>query len=94
MILFEYIHDKWIEEKNHVAYGFSILSGWVVSLYALPDNSVVMVLGWVTILKTLFGVGVSMLTLFAGMIVTDVYKYCKPKVIKYFKKLFNKKTLK
>lgn len=81
--MFNFIKDFFshLSKEERVIASFGGIWGWIWSLHLMDVGTFT----WDFFVKGIAGIAMSSAGVFAGLIVKDVYKYTKPKAIKYFK---------
>lgn len=82
---FDYFIDRISDSENSIAKGSGILGGFFLGTFFIFNTpGLGAVLTWEFLIKSLFGITISVITTMCVLIVTDLYKYTKPKVIEKF----------
>lgn len=70
-----------LSREERVIVGVSGLWGWILNLHLLDLRTFT----WDFFVKGLAGLAMSSAGIFTGLVIKDLYKYAKPKAMKYMK---------
>lgn len=86
----DYISDRFTETDNVVAKTTGFAGGFIAMIYFNYDmmSNPTLLFTWVGLVSTIVVFATSAITTIIVLIATDLYKYAKPKTVKYFKAKF------